>query len=477
MKSVQANKQARTLWLSQYKALKSKLSDMKDFFNEIQCTEGLQRQKQLEERKECLEDIQDISKRVSSLKRMTVESKTIPQENTSPEQQEEFLNRIQSVMERIEKQCIVFKQTRRQMLQTLNTEEKILMKEITSFEGLIDDPDWLKEKEEPESIFTNPEKMKAVKQYIEQRENLRVPMEVIDYDNYVAQHGGLTGGWDAEDHTLFVKLKTKYPDPQLFISKAVEEIKTHSIIEIQEHDEFYKNLMILQNQKKTAIQRWKEEKKKKKEEQIEIEEQDKVKLLEKEEEERQKEAQRQKQLTKIKLQTWKIEKERLEKEKQELEEREKQEKLNKQKEEERRYREVTKLHLESYKQLKEIKQKEKQKVLVEELSKKTRPPSPAELARVREREEQYVKKALERKLKREQEAKEKEERLSKLKEKVKVEVESDATRLLKPTQAQFNREVEIREYMAQPKDEGSGRRPIACDVRMISHKTIPSWRK
>lgn len=156
---------------------------MKDFFNEIQCTEGLQRQKQLEERKECLEDIQDISKRVSSLKKLTAErSGTMQNDHSGEEQQEEFLSRIQSVMERIEKQCIVFKQTRRQMLQTLNTEEKILMKEIKSFEGLIDDPDWLKEKEEPECIFTNPEKMKAVKQYIEQRENLRVPMEVIDYD-------------------------------------------------------------------------------------------------------------------------------------------------------------------------------------------------------------------------------------------------------------------------------------------------------
>lgn len=287
----------------------------------------------------------------------------------------------------------------------------------------------------------------------------------------------MTGGWDAEDHTLFVKLKSKYQDPQIFISKAVEEIKTHSIIEIQEHEEFYKNLIILQNQKKAAIQRWKEEKKKKKDEQIEIEEQDKVKLLEREEEERQREAKRQKELTKIKLQTWKIEKERLEKEKQELEERAKQEKLNKQKEEERRNREITRMQLESYKQLKEMKQKEKQKSLVEELSKKTRPPSPAELARVREREEQLLKRAQERKLKRDQEAKEKEERLSKLKEKVKVEVESDADRLLKPTQAQFNREVEIREYMAQPKDEGSGRRPISFDVRTISHKTIPSWRK
>ena len=56
------------------------------------------------------------------------------------------------------------------------------MKDIASIEALIDDPNWLKEKEEAESIFDNPEKMKAVKQYLEKRENYKVPQEVIDFD-------------------------------------------------------------------------------------------------------------------------------------------------------------------------------------------------------------------------------------------------------------------------------------------------------
>jgi len=67
-------------------------------------------------------------------------------------------------------------------LQTLNTEEKMLLKDITAIESKIDDPNWMKDKEDSESIFDNPEKMKAVKQYIEKRENMRVPQEVIDYD-------------------------------------------------------------------------------------------------------------------------------------------------------------------------------------------------------------------------------------------------------------------------------------------------------
>ena len=91
-----------------------RLSDMKELLSEMQSTEGIHRQKQLEERKECLEDIQDISKRVFSLRRMTQENKLI-NDNLSEEQRDDSLRKIKSTMERIENQCIVFKQTRRQM--------------------------------------------------------------------------------------------------------------------------------------------------------------------------------------------------------------------------------------------------------------------------------------------------------------------------------------------------------------------------
>ena len=91
-----------------------RLVDMKDLILEMTSIEGLGKQKQLEEKKECLEDIQDISKRVSSLKRLTMENK-IALETTTQDEKDEILRRIKSTMERIENQCIVFKQTRREM--------------------------------------------------------------------------------------------------------------------------------------------------------------------------------------------------------------------------------------------------------------------------------------------------------------------------------------------------------------------------
>lgn len=284
----------------------------------------------------------------------------------------------------------------------------------------------------------------------------------------------MTGNWDVEDHSLFLKLRSKFTDPQLFISKCVEEIKTRSIIEIQEHEEFYRQYVILLNQKKNAIQKWKDEKTKKRDEQIEIEEENKVKQLEREEEQRKKDAKRQQVLTKMKLEAWKVERENMERDRKQQEEREKLERKQKVSEEEKKKKEEKKDQIEKYKQIKEEKQKLKQKHLVEELSRKVRPPSAAEVARVKEREEQYLKRAQDWKLKKEKEAKEKEERLNKLKEKVKVDVEQNSDRLFKPTQAHINREVEIREQMAQPKSDS---RPLAMDVRMISHRIVPTWRK
>ena len=292
--------------------------------------------------------------------------------------------------------------------------------------------------------------------------------------NFLAKHGGLNGGWDEIEHSQFVQLRQKNPDQQIFMSKAVDTIRTKTIIEIQEHESFYRQLLTLQNEKKRAIQKWKEEKQKKREEQIELEAEDKTKQLEKEEERLRQEAKRQKTLTKVRLQTWKLEKEQYEKERKEYEEKMKQETKFKILEEERIRRQKEKEMIEHYRVIKEHKSKEKNQKIVEELTKKSRPPSPMEIARVKEREEQYLKRANELRMRKEVEAKEKEQRLNKLKEKVKVEVTMDTNRLLRPTQAQFNREVEIREYQAQPK---SADPRMGLDVRMISHRSVPSWRK
>lgn len=37
-----------------------------------------------------------------------------------------------------------------------------------------------------------------------------VPKEVAEYEHYVAEHGGLTGGWTEYDHGTFCHLRLKY---------------------------------------------------------------------------------------------------------------------------------------------------------------------------------------------------------------------------------------------------------------------------
>ncbi|KAL9653092.1 hypothetical protein ABK040_006311 [Willaertia magna] len=488
-------KQDRANWISQYKALKSKsesckkdvqmllfnnhrLSDMKECFSDILNAEGINLQEQAEMRKENFENKNEIKGRVNILKKLTVEAK---EKQTNEQEKDETIRRLQTMMERIENAVIVFKQTHRQRLQTLNTEEKLIMKEISTFEGKIDNPNWLKENDEPETVFDDLEKMQAIRKYVEKREKeLNVPQEVIDFDNFVASNGGVFGGWDEVDHNVFLQLRRQYrkQDEILFITKVVEQIYGKTLIDIQDHERFYKQFLSLQEQKKNAIKKWREEREKRKEEQLEIEERDKLRKIEEEEERKKVQLKKEKELMKIRLNQWKEEKDKHLEKKEQIKKQEEEEIKQRQFKEEQLRRQKIKEQLESYKLIKEQKKAEKQQQLIEELNKKTRPPSPISFSRAKEREEKLLLKKLQKKTQKEIEEEEKMQRLQKLKEKVRIEVSADSSRLLKPTQAQIERESKIRQELEEAKENNNQSNDrLNFDVRRIQHRIIPSWKR
>jgi hypothetical protein len=73
-------------------------------------------------------------------------------------------------------------------------------------------------------------------------------------------NGGHNGGWDEIDHNLFLKIRNKHKGKEGFIQELTELIATKDLEKIKQHEEWYKTYLQLQELKKQAIKKWKEEK-------------------------------------------------------------------------------------------------------------------------------------------------------------------------------------------------------------------------
>ncbi|KAJ6637029.1 Coiled-coil domain-containing protein 112, partial [Pseudolycoriella hygida] len=83
-------------------------------------------------------------------------------------------------------------------------------------------------------------------------------VDVKKFDDYLLANNGHTGGWNDEEHFLFLKLTAKYKDNVDQIVMSVQHIiedKTEE--DIRKHNEWYIKYMELKAKKKSAIENWK----------------------------------------------------------------------------------------------------------------------------------------------------------------------------------------------------------------------------
>jgi len=80
------------------------------------------------------------------------------------------------------------------------------------------------------------------------------------FKNYLRANGGHNGGWDEIDQNLFLKIRNKHKGKEAFIQELSELIATKDLEKIKQHEEWYKTYTQLQELKKQAIKKWKEEK-------------------------------------------------------------------------------------------------------------------------------------------------------------------------------------------------------------------------
>lgn len=87
-------------------------------------------------------------------------------------------------------------------------------------------------------------------------------VEMREFIDFLRRSGGHENGWDKSDHQLFLKYRNKYKDINVITKKLHELLPDKKIDEIKQHEEWYKEYLILKSNKKDAIKRWQKSKNK-----------------------------------------------------------------------------------------------------------------------------------------------------------------------------------------------------------------------
>ncbi|XP_067424829.1 coiled-coil domain-containing protein 112 isoform X2 [Emydura macquarii macquarii] len=421
-------------------------SKKSDFRVEYSTLEELEHKMTNNRKAEKIKIQQQLAKIHNNVKRLQRQLKDV-----TPTQ--EFVEKLREMMEEAENAINGFKEEQRLIYEELLKEEKTTTNELSALEKKIET--WALGSSATERVFRLP----AGKVPVDKMLQNHLPEEVIEFERFLQQTGGRQGGWDDYDHQHFLKVWTKHKGKPSYIEEALEYLSGRTKEDVQQHETWYQEFMILEERKKESIQKWKVKKQQEKQEilkQKKSEEILKTENLQQEVAQKQKaEEERKKQQAAV--EAWKRHKEiefamkqasRLkeeeEKEKRQQKERQRQfqlklllEKYNRQKEEQEELQRLEKEKRE------EAEREERKRIAAEEISK------------FHERDLHKLELKILKKQAKEEEKTEKEKRLAKLREKVEVHVTRDPSRLYKPTKGWEERTKEIGPTgLSQPGDKG-----------------------
>ncbi|XP_039272463.2 coiled-coil domain-containing protein 112-like [Styela clava] len=369
----------------------------------------------------------------------------------------EFVARLKTTMEDIESTIGFFKQKQRETFETLMIAEKETEQELMILEGKIEAMKSTKAHTSAKSI------KQAVKQ---QMSNL--PKEIHDFEVYVAQNGGLQGGWDDYDHGAFLRIRDKFKANRSFIPAAARQIPGRSQKDVEDHEKWFTHFIELKRRKKEAIEVWRRNKEEKENCRTDPDKDDEElqELREKEEKEIRKRLQHEREIKKEQLKIWKTQK--LEKQRQEEERKMEEEKLREAAERKKRKEkeEAMKPALEALRQKKENNERLRwmEEFEAEQREIERQQEVRQKISSFQSRDRVALKLKQTEQMKRDGLEEMKKKKLEKTK--LKVEVERDPTRLYRMTEGWVNRTNAQSETIAT--NNGVARMP---------HRAVPSWRQ
>ncbi|XP_042643685.1 coiled-coil domain-containing protein 112 isoform X2 [Tyto alba] len=398
--------------------------------------------------------LQQLSKIQNNVKRL---QQHLKDEKPTPE----FVDKLKKMMEEVENAINAFKEEQRQIYEQLLKEEKTTINELSVFERKV----------ELWAVGSSTEKvlkLPSAKVSIDKTLERHLPEEVLEFERFLQRTGGQQGGWDDYDHQNFLKVWTKHKGRLSYMDEAHEYLCGRTKEDIEQHDKWYQEFLILHKRKKESIKKWKEKQQQEKERNLKEKEKSEKMLKEEwlQHEEAQKQKAEERKRHQAAIEAWKKQKAvafAMEQESQLKLEEEKEKKQ--QKERQRQWH--LKLLLERYmlqkKEKEELEKLEKERR--EEAEKEERKKIAAEeITKFQERDLRKLELRILQKQAKEVEKREKEKRLAKLKEKVEIRVTRDRTRLYKPTKGWEEHTKEIA--------------PTASEQLLrLPHRAIPAWRQ
>ncbi|XP_014664093.1 PREDICTED: coiled-coil domain-containing protein 112-like [Priapulus caudatus] len=369
----------------------------------------------------------------------------------------QFVETLRNVMEEVESAITNAKQQQRQIQESLNEEENVLSLEIEAIEKRVDSwRQYLGHASEGGAISSHPQRQPAMRQ----ESQANKPAEVEQFDIYAQQHGGLYGGWDEQDHRLFVHLFNRLKDKDKLAQEMIRHIPCFTTEELQQHISWYETFLQLQESKKLAIASWRKQKQIENRQEIDVV-QEKTEapvakdMAKKEQERREK--------TK-KIEEWKAKCKEIDEEQKHQKCIEDDKKMHAQEKERDRQRRLKALALQ-YKTKKQENEEWQRRLEHEEqhLVNTRQILAAEEIARFRERDQKLHQKRIEQEKLKQRAVQQKEDRLAKLKQKVAVTIEKDPTRLYQPTKGWVERTKRV--------GPSGDAKPMS-----LPHRAIPSWR-
>ena len=377
-----------------------------------------------------------------------------------------FITALRTSMESIEQSISSFKRQQREVYDVLLQDEKTAMKEIEAFERRFEA--WANEPSAPSSTNVPPSRRPLAKPA--HLDNADAPIEVADFERYVAEHGGLTGGWDDYDHGTFLRHRNRLAGKLAFIDAVKEALPTRSEDEIRLHELWFAEFLVLQEKKRQAIANWKETKRA-----LDEARRDQVEATKAAAEElarngsassakqREEEAAKKKRDVELwRLQQQAAEKEALQSQQEAIQRRNEQERLIQQ---EKRAKAREQIQALAERRAEEERETARRRAAAQAEEISRRKAAEAELVHFRERDQRSIAERAERAAKADEEARARAERLEKLRKTVAVTAASDPSRLLRPTASTRNREAD---------ETPSGGRVYA---RAPPRLAVPSWRQ
>ncbi|XP_070689926.1 coiled-coil domain-containing protein 112 [Pempheris klunzingeri] len=372
----------------------------------------------------------------------------------------ELIKRLEEIMSEVEISINTLKEEQQSCFEELLKEERTCRQEITAYEKKIEN--WsLAVRPQSDPKLPTASTVKKTKPV-----DRNLPAEVRAVEAFLQKTGGPYGGWDQYDHQAFLKAWTKHSGKPAYRKEAKLYLPAKKLEEIEQHEDWYQELINLQNRKREAIQRWKSNKHQERQTRIQEEAQEAQEAERREEAKNQASTEEERMMAAWQLEVWRAKK-RINKEHEEKQRlAEKIRKGKQQKEERRRHLEV-KLGIEEQLRLRREEEEEQERRRREEKQREMderRKEAAKGIKRFCERDLHKVEAKLQEKRRREKEEEERQKRNAKLKEKVDGQVHRDPSRLIRPTKGWAERVKHI---------GPSGGGPVL----QMFHRAVPTWRQ